>query len=96
MGVIFFMFAENHIITISIIAGIIIFMLLVGSPYKPLKLLGNGIIRIMIGALLLFFLNTFGTVIGIHIPINFATAAVSGFLGIPGLAALVAIDYFIM
>lgn len=43
-----------------------------------------------------FFLNILGNQFGVHIPINLATSAVSGFLGIPGLCALVAIDTWIL
>lgn len=83
-------------IVISLVACLIFFLLLFGTPLKPLRLIGQGMIKIMIGALLLFFLNVIGGHLNIHIPINFVTVAVSGFLGIPGLAALVAIDQIIL
>ncbi|NCU18784.1 pro-sigmaK processing inhibitor BofA family protein [Pallidibacillus pasinlerensis] len=82
------------------VVGIIlvtIFLLLVfGSTLKSLKLVGQGIIKILIGAFLLFFLNALGSNFGIHIPINFITAAISGFLGIPGLAALTVVQVWII
>lgn len=82
------------------VVGIIlvtIFLLLVfGSTLKPLKLVGQGIIKILIGAFLLFFLNALGSNFGIHIPINLITAAISGFLGIPGLAALTVVQVWII
>ncbi|NGP46672.1 pro-sigmaK processing inhibitor BofA [Bacillaceae bacterium SIJ1] len=57
---------------------------------------GRGIVKVMIGALFLFFLNTFFGHLGVHVPINLATAALSGFLGVPGVMSLAAISLFIM
>ncbi|RBW67324.1 pro-sigmaK processing inhibitor BofA family protein [Bacillus taeanensis] len=86
----------DAIFIISLFAGLIFLLLLIGAPIKPLQWTGQGVIKLMIGALLLFFLNAFGTLVNLHIPINLATASVSGLLGIPGLAALAAIEYFIL
>lgn len=84
------------VVVIALLAGLIVIFLLFGAPIKPLRFIGQGVIRLLIGAFLLFFLNTIGTHFGIHIPINLATSAISGFLGIPGLFALVAIDTWIL
>ncbi|UII55986.1 pro-sigmaK processing inhibitor BofA family protein [Cytobacillus spongiae] len=81
---------------ISILGGLILVLLLVGTPFKPLRFVGQGMIKVLIGALFLFFLNAFGNQFGIHVPINLITSAVSGFLGIPGLFALVAIQTWII
>jgi inhibitor of the pro-sigma K processing machinery len=83
-------------IVLSILGGIIVLLLLVGAPIKPVRWLGQGLIKIMIGALLLFFLNAFGTTFSLHVPINLLTSTVSGFLGIPGMVALVIIQTFII
>lgn len=84
------------IYVISIIGGLIFILLLVGTPLKPIKFLGLGLVKVLIGALLLFFLNAFGASFGLHIPINLITSTVSGLLGIPGVAALVIIQMFIL
>ncbi|MDZ5474675.1 pro-sigmaK processing inhibitor BofA family protein [Bacillus sp. 31A1R] len=84
------------IFVISIIAGLILMLLFIGAPIKPVRYIGQGMIKLLIGALFLFFLNAFGNQFGIHVPINFATSAISGFLGIPGLCALVAIQSWIL
>ncbi|MGP7819716.1 pro-sigmaK processing inhibitor BofA family protein [Niallia sp. 01092] len=81
---------------ISIVVGLVVLLLIAGTPFKPLRFIGQGIIKLVIGALFLFFLNAFGNKYGIHIPINFATSTVSGILGIPGVAALVAIQKYIL
>ncbi len=84
------------IIVISIVGGLVLLLLLVGAPVKPIRLIGQGLVKIMIGALLLFFLNAFGSTLGLHIPINLATSSVSGFLGLPGVVALIVIERFIL
>ncbi|MCH1627849.1 pro-sigmaK processing inhibitor BofA family protein [Fredinandcohnia quinoae] len=84
------------IVVISILGGLIVLVLIVGAPLKPIRLVGQLFVKVMIGALLLFFLNAFGTTIDLHVPINFVTATISGLLGLPGIAALVIIDMFIL
>lgn len=84
------------IVVISVLGAIILLLLVIGAPIKPIHFLGQGIIKLLIGALFLFFLNLMGNQFGIHIPINLATSAISGFLGIPGMFALVAIDVWVI
>jgi inhibitor of the pro-sigma K processing machinery len=86
----------DPIIIISLFAGLILIMFFIGAPIKPLRFVGQGIIKILIGALFLFFLNEFGTSLGIYVPINLVTASVSGILGIPGVVALVALENWII
>lgn len=81
---------------VSVLVGLILLLLFIGTPIKPVRFIGQGIIKLLIGALLLFFLNTLGTHYGIHVPINLITSAVTGFLGIPGLVALVAVQTWII
>lgn len=81
---------------IFIIIGLIVLFLILGAPTKSFRLLGQGIVKLLIGAILLFFLNVFGNQFGLHIPINLSTTAVSGLLGIPGLISLVVIQLWIM
>lgn len=84
-------------ITIFIIfGGLIGLLLILGAPLKPIRIFGNALVRVMVGALALFLINSLGTMVGLHIPINFATASVSGFLGIPGMIALIAIEQFVL
>ncbi|ANC75362.1 MAG: pro-sigmaK processing inhibitor BofA family protein [Bacillota bacterium] len=84
-------------ITVIAILGTIIFvLLLVGAPMRPIRWIGFGITRFCIGALLLFLLNAIGNSYDIHIPINAFTALISGIAGLPGIASLVAIEFFIL
>ncbi|MEH7887106.1 pro-sigmaK processing inhibitor BofA family protein [Bacillus sp. JJ1609] len=86
----------DPVVVISILGGLIFLLLVIGAPIKPLRFVGQGAVKILIGAIFLFFLNAFGTSFGVYIPINIATAAVSGLLGIPGVVALVAIQTWII
>jgi inhibitor of the pro-sigma K processing machinery len=84
------------IIVISILGGLILILLFSGASSKPARFVGRAAIKLVIGSLFLFFLNVAGNRYGIHVPINFATSAISGFLGIPGLFALVAIQQWVI
>ncbi|AZV40774.1 pro-sigmaK processing inhibitor BofA family protein [Peribacillus asahii] len=84
------------VVFVAIIAGLILLLLIVGAPLKPIRYVGQVIIKLVIGAVFLFFLNTLGNQVGIHVPINFVTSAIAGVLGIPGVAALAAIDYWVI
>ena len=84
------------VVFVAVIAGLILLLLIIGAPLKPIRWLGLGITKLIIGAVFLFFLNTLGNQVGIHVPINLVTSAVAGLLGIPGVAALAAIDYWVI
>ncbi|MDE8676402.1 pro-sigmaK processing inhibitor BofA family protein [Priestia aryabhattai] len=87
----------NHpIVVVSFLIGLIILLLVTGGVEKMLRVIGNLSIKLIIGVLLLFFINIFGVQFGIHIPINSPTAIVSAILGIPGIAALLVINNFIL
>lgn len=86
----------NSFVVISVVACCILLLLLFGASVKPLKWIGHACVKLIVGALFLFFFNMIGSHFSLHIPINFVTVAVSGFLGIPGLASLVAIDQWIL
>ncbi|HHW36675.1 MAG TPA: pro-sigmaK processing inhibitor BofA [Bacillales bacterium] len=81
---------------IVVLGGLMGLLLILGAPIKPIRMVGSGLIKIMIGALGLFIINSIGTLMDFHIPINFVTACIGGFLGIPGMAALIAIDQIIL
>ncbi|MBM7705087.1 pro-sigmaK processing inhibitor BofA family protein [Metabacillus iocasae] len=85
------------VIVIPIIGGLILLLLLAGgTTNKILRLIGQGSIKLVIGALFLFFVNVIGAQMDIHVPINVVTTSISGILGIPGLIALIIINNFIL
>jgi inhibitor of the pro-sigma K processing machinery len=81
---------------IILLLSMIMVLLLAGARFKALKFLGYGTIKLIIGALVLFVMNAIGGAFHVHIPINFITAFICGFLGIPGAAALVIIEKYIV
>lgn len=83
-------------LVISIMIALIVILLIVGAPAKPMRFIGHSTVKLGIGILFLFFFNVFGGAIGLHIPINLFTIIVSGFLGLFGLASLAAIHLFIL
>lgn len=48
--------------------------------------------RLIGGGASLWVLNTLGTTVHFHLPLNMATAAVAGVLGLPGVLALAALQ----
>ncbi|GAB4072074.1 sigma-K factor-processing regulator BofA [Barrientosiimonas marina] len=86
----------NATLVISIMAALIIVLLIVGAPVKPMRFITSTTVKLGIGLLFLFFFNVFGGAIGLHIPINVFTVAVSGLLGLFGLASLAAIHLLIL
>ncbi|MFD2680023.1 pro-sigmaK processing inhibitor BofA family protein [Bacillus seohaeanensis] len=86
----------SPVIVIAIISGAIILLLAAGTPVKPIRFIGQVAMKVMIGALFLFFLNAFGGQFGLHVPINLATSSISGILGIPGVAGLAIIQMWII
>ena len=81
---------------IIIMLSIIVLLLTIGAPVKPMKWIGQASVKLVIGALLLFFVNIIGANFGIHVPINLFTAFISGILGIFGIVSLVALHIFIL
>jgi len=47
--------------------------------------LGNIIIHVTVGAIMLYITNIFTKLIDLEVPINIFTVLISGFLGIPGM-----------
>ncbi|WP_226038334.1 pro-sigmaK processing inhibitor BofA family protein [Aquibacillus saliphilus] len=86
---------DSTVIITSMVV-LIALLLIVGAPLKPMRFLAQGTVKMVIGVLFLFFLNVFGSSIGLHLPINIYTAVIAGFLGLPGLASLTALHIFIL
>ena len=54
----------------------------------PVKMLLKLLASSVAGGIILLLINASGGVIGIMVPVNIATAAVTGVLGVPGVLAL--------
>jgi len=84
------------LLVVSIIVSLIILLLLMGASSKPFRVVGNVFVKVIIGGMLLFFLNAFGSSFGLHVPINIITAGIAGLLGVPGLLSLAAIQHWVL
>ncbi|MCJ7842934.1 pro-sigmaK processing inhibitor BofA family protein [Lederbergia sp. NSJ-179] len=82
-------------IIIAIICGLLLLLLVAGLSTKVFRWIGLSFMKLLIGALFLFFLNAIGNQFGLAVPINLITSAISGFLGLPGVAALAIIQLWI-
>lgn len=56
------------VVFVAIVGGLILMLLIIGAPLRPVRFIGQGIIKVIIGAAFLFFLNTLGNQAGIHVP----------------------------
>ena len=65
--------------------GIALFYLVIKLLKWPIKILINGIL----GVILLYITNFIGAYFSFGIDINFITAIIAGFLGIPGIIFLI-------
>ena len=82
------------------LSGILLIAALVVGAVLILKILTNPIrwifkllINAAFGFVLLFLVNFFGDPVGIYISVNFISAVVAGFLGVPGVILLVLLQF---
>ncbi|PSL45969.1 inhibitor of the pro-sigma K processing machinery [Salsuginibacillus halophilus] len=79
------------------LGGFLVFLvLMIGGAIRPVRWAGKAAVRLFTGALGLFFLNLFGSLIDFQLPINIVTSAAVGFLGLPGMLLLIAIDTVVL
>ncbi|TSB44646.1 pro-sigmaK processing inhibitor BofA family protein [Alkalicoccobacillus porphyridii] len=86
----------DPLILFTLLGAAVVLLLTVGAPMRPIRLLGNLSVKLVVGILLLFLVNASGSWTGLHIPINPVTASVTGILGVPGLVLLVAVKQFLL
>ena len=80
-----------------VIVGIILFIFMISqTSFKPVRWVFYGLFKLALGGILLFVFNSIAGYYDFTIPINPVTAALSGFLGLPGLVSLVVIKAFIL
>lgn len=65
--------------------GILLLYIIAKSFQLPIKILGKIVINCILGGMILIIINYFGHFINFYLPLNFFTALITGFLGIPGI-----------
>ena len=68
--------------------GIALLYLLGYLLMAPLKVIGRFIANSVLGGAALAVINFLGGFLGFHLPLNFFSAIIAGFLGVPGVALL--------
>ncbi|WP_240689163.1 pro-sigmaK processing inhibitor BofA family protein [Ammoniphilus sp. YIM 78166] len=81
---------------IAVLGILFIAVMVSQSVWSPVRWIGYGLFKVAIGGVLLFVFNSIAGNYDFSIPINPITAAMSGFLGLPGLVSLVLIKAFIV
>lgn len=89
------MFGTDISIVLAYAGGIFILFILAWLLVIPAKIIGKLVINALIGGLLLFLFNIVGAFFNVQIGVNIITALVVGFLGVPGLIAIVIIKIII-
>lgn len=81
---------------IAVILFVIVFLLLVGIPFKAFKKISKYVLRGILSIMIVFILNYIFSSNSFHIPINYVTCAFLSVLGIPGVVALGVVSiYFV-
>ncbi len=62
---------------------------------KPFRFIFRILASSLLGGVLLMLLNTFGAGLGLYLPVNPVTALLVGFLGVPGVLALLFIQLWL-
>lgn len=73
------------------IIGLLLLSLIIKVLKWPFKIIINGIV----GIVLLYIANILGTYLGFTIAINWVTALIAGFLGVPGVIFLIIYQLFL-
>ena len=88
-------FLQEYAVVI-VIVSLLLLSLLIFAPKHVMKWTWKAASKLTIGACCLFLLNVGLNRYGINLPINIITTSISGFLGIPGVAAVAVIQLYIL
>lgn len=80
----------QYVIFCLCIIAVVIIAKIFSWPFKKILKL---VLNIIFGIILILITNIFGESIALHIPFNMVTAAISGFLGVPGVICLIILHY---
>ncbi|MGI6038507.1 MAG: pro-sigmaK processing inhibitor BofA family protein [Limnochordia bacterium] len=82
-------------VVVAYFFGLLLLYFLARLLLIPLRLAFRLVINGLLGGFLLWLFNLVGMIFGLYLPINPITALVAGFLGIPGIVLLLALQYWI-
>ena len=79
---------------VTLLIPVLLGISLVRMLFLPLKLIFKLLLHSGSGFLCLWLLNTVSGFTGIYLPVNVITAAIAGFLGIPGIGLIALLEVF--
>jgi inhibitor of the pro-sigma K processing machinery len=79
-----------------VVIGFLVVVAASKSVTRPIRWIGLLALQLVIGGVMLFFVNLVGEVAHFHIPINPVTALLAGLLRLPGVAAMLIIKLWVM
>ena len=82
-------------VVLAYIAGLALLYALGYLLLVPLKWVGRLLVNGLLGGVLLVIVNLLGSLIQIRVGINLVTALVAGFLGVPGVGLMLALQWLL-
>ena len=80
---------------VTLLIPALVAVILVRALLLPMRWFLKVAVHSACGFVCLWLLNGASTIMGIAFPINAVTAAVAGFLGLPGIGVLIAVQYIL-
>lgn len=77
---------------VTLMIPVLLAVFLIRMLVLPMKLVFKLIIHSVCGFLCLWLLNTVSAFTGVYLPVNAITAAIAGFLGLPGIALIAILE----
>ena len=90
------MLGIQYEVIIAYLVGMVLLYVLGWLPLAPLKIVLKLVVNGLIGGALLLLINFLGGAIHLQIPLNIINALVAGFLGIPGVVLIVALNWLLV
>ncbi|WHH57105.1 pro-sigmaK processing inhibitor BofA family protein [Petroclostridium sp. X23] len=87
--------AIEYNVVIAYVFGLILLYFVGWILLVPLKIVIKLLYNSILGGIALVIINFFGGFIGVHVGINPLTALIVGVLGIPGMALLLLLQFFL-
>ncbi len=88
------MFVDFRVV-IAYFVGIVLLFLIGRAFLVPIKILLKLVYNAIIGGIVIVLINIIGGLFDFNLALNFGTALVVGFLGVPGVILLIILKYFL-
>lgn len=82
-------------IVAAFLVGLFLLYLMARLFFVPFKFIVRLLFNAAVGGVTLWLANLLGTQFGVTVPINPVTALIAGFLGVPGVVLILALQYFL-